>query len=127
MIKPYLYIKKSSSRGRGVFTREPIARGIVVETSPVIVIPVKEVESILKTKMSNYVFQWGDSGRKIGIALGWGSLYNHSYRSNCQYTTNTKDNTLVIKTVRPIKKGEELFVNYNCVWNDGAPVWFDVK
>jgi hypothetical protein len=127
MIKPYLHIKKSPKRGRGVFTKEPIKKGIIVEISPMIVFPVKEVENILKTKMSNYVFQWGSSGKKMAIALGWGSLYNHSYKSNCQYTTDHTNNRLVIKTVRPIKKDEELFVNYNCVWNDSTPIWFDVK
>lgn len=34
-------------------------------------------------------------------------------------------NTIRIKTVREIKKGEEIFINYNGTWNDGTPVWFD--
>ncbi len=127
MIKPYLHVKTSGSRGRGVFTKEAIRPGTIIEISPVVVLPIKEVGNILKTKMANYVFQWGNSGRKIGVALGWGSLYNHSYSSNCQYNTNINKSTLIIRTVRSIKKGEELFVNYNCAWNDETPVWFDVK
>jgi SET domain-containing protein len=30
-----------------------------------------------------------------------------------------------ITVVRPIKKGEEIFINYNGTWNDRRPVWFD--
>ena len=32
-----------------------------------------------------------------------------------------------IKTVRFIKAGEELFINYNGNWNDGTPVWFEAE
>jgi SET domain-containing protein len=35
--------------------------------------------------------------------------------------------TMTIKTVKPIKKGEELFINYNGNADDDSPVWFDVK
>jgi len=30
-----------------------------------------------------------------------------------------------IKTVRNIKTGEELFINYNGNWNDGKKLWFE--
>ncbi len=127
MIKPYLHIKCSSKRGRGVFTKEPIPAGTIIEVAPVVVLPVKEVDNILETKMANYVFKWGESERKIGVVLGWGSIYNHSYKSNCEYSPNFKKDTLTIKTVRAIKKNEELFVNYNCDWDNEKPVWFNVK
>jgi uncharacterized protein len=32
--------------------------------------------------------------------------------------------TITIKTMRNIKAGEELFINYNGEWNDEKPVWF---
>jgi hypothetical protein len=32
-----------------------------------------------------------------------------------------------IKTVRMIKAGEELFINYNGDWDDPKKVWFEVK
>lgn len=127
MIKSYLHIKESPRRGRGVFTKEAITAGTIIEVSPVIVLPIKQVKNCLKTRLHDYVFKWGESTRKIGVVLGWGSVYNHSYRSNCQYTPNFKKNTLTIRTVRAIAKGEELFVNYNRTWNDETPVWFDVK
>jgi SET domain-containing protein len=32
-----------------------------------------------------------------------------------------------IKSVREIKAGEELLINYNGDWNNAKPVWFDAK
>ena len=32
---------------------------------------------------------------------------------------------MTIKTVKQIKKGEELFINYNAVADDKTKVWFD--
>ncbi len=127
MIKPYIYIKSSPKRGRGVFTKQDIPRGTIIEVAPVIALPVKEVKKLLSTKISNYAFSWGESERKIAVALGYASLYNHKGISNCQYTANFKKDTLTIKAVRNIKKSEELFVNYNRIWNDDTPVWFEVK
>lgn len=127
MIKDCLYVKNSKNRGRGVFTKKDIPANTIIEISPVVVLPVKEAKHILKTKMQNYVFCWGNSARKIGVALGWGAIYNHSYASNAEYSANFKKNTLTIRTVRPIKKGTEIFVNYNCDHDSKKPVWFDVK
>jgi hypothetical protein len=35
------------------------------------------------------------------------------------------DELITIKTVRAIKAGEELFINYNGDWNNAKPLWFD--
>ena len=61
------------------------------------------------------------------MALGYIPVYNHSYRSNCEYEMDFENDTISIKTTRFIKKGEELFINYNGDWNDSKPLWFDAK
>jgi SET domain-containing protein len=58
------------------------------------------------------------------MALGYVPVYNHSYKSNCEYEMDFDDEIIRIKTVRFIKAGEELFINYNGDWNDRKPVWF---
>jgi len=60
------------------------------------------------------------------MALGYIPVYNHSYTSNCEYFMDFSNQTIFIKTVRDISKGEELTINYNGDWNDTAKVWFDV-
>ena len=36
----------------------------------------------------NYCFSWGDNYEHTAIALGYGSLYNHSYTPNAIFTNN---------------------------------------
>jgi len=37
------------------------------------------------------------------------------------------NHTISIKTVRDIRKGEELYINYNGTWNDEKKLWFEAK
>jgi SET domain-containing protein len=127
MLKPYLFIDKSSKMGRGVFTRERIPAGTVIEISPVIVMDKKDKEYLDKTLLHNYIFEWGKQKDKCCMALGLIPMYNHNYKSNCEYFMDFEEDTIFIKTVRAIKNGEELTINYNGDWNDATTLWFDAK
>ncbi|MGZ8553071.1 MAG: SET domain-containing protein-lysine N-methyltransferase, partial [Chitinophagaceae bacterium] len=61
------------------------------------------------------------------MALGYVPMYNHSYKSNCEYEMDFEEQLIRVKTMRFIKEGEELFINYNGDWNDSKPVWFEAK
>jgi SET domain-containing protein len=63
---------------------------------------------------------------KCCMALGFIPIYNHSYQSNCEYFMEYEEEIIFVKTVRAIKKGEELTINYNGDWNDSTKVWFEV-
>ena len=78
-----------------------------------------------KTLLHDYIFLWGTDETQCCVALGYVSIYNHDYQSNAEYVMDFETNTIRIKTVREIKKGEEIFINYNGTWNDATPVWFD--
>ena len=80
-----------------------------------------------QTALHNYIFEWGENHRQCCMALGYLSLYNHSYLSNCEYQMNYEEQIITIQTVRYVKAGEELFINYNGDWNNKKSVWFDVK
>ena len=60
MIRPFLYLKKTSGKGRGVFTSKGIKPGILLEESPVIVMPATDRENIDKTLLQAYIFEWGE-------------------------------------------------------------------
>jgi uncharacterized protein len=127
MQKPYLYINQSEQKGRGVFTSERIPAGIVIEVSPVIVLPGKDRPHLDQTLLHDYIFEWGPNRESCCMALGYIPMYNHSYRSNCEYFMDFDDATILIKTVRMIEKGEELTINYNGDWNDDKRLWFEAK
>ena len=127
MIKPYLYIQKTKEKGRGVFTKEPIPAGTLIEISPVLVLSNSDTGVVDKTKLHNYIFLWGVRETRSCIALGFCSIYNHAYNPNCEYEMDFDAETMAIKTRRDIKKGEELSINYNGDVEDQSEVWFDVK
>ena len=127
MVKPYLYIKNTTEKGRGVFTYERITANTVIEIAPVIVMQMSDREHLDKTLLHDYIFEWGKQKDKCCMALGLIPIYNHSYKSNCEYFMDFEDDSIMVKTVRVIENGEELTINYNGDWNDGKKVWFDVK
>lgn len=125
MILPCLFIAPTQQMGRGVFTSEKLKAGMVVEIAPVIVMTQSDRRFIDQTLLHDYIFEWGDERSQCCMALGYVPVYNHSYKSNCEYEMDYDNALITIKTVRVIKAGEELFINYNGDWNDAKPLWFD--
>ena len=125
MILSHLSVGPTEEMGRGVYTSADIAKDTVIETSPVIVLSAAERKLLDQTLLHDYIFEWGEDRRSCCMALGYVPLYNHSYRSNCEYEMDFDRQVISIRTVRFIKAGEEIFINYNGDWNNTAPVWFD--
>lgn len=127
MLQSYLYLDKTAHAGRGVFTNEDIAAGTVIEISPVIIMHKDDRMHLDKTLLHDYIFEWGHNKDKCCMALGYIPMYNHSYKSNCDYIMDYDDEVIFIQTVNAIKSGEELTINYNGDWNDETKIWFDAK
>ena len=127
MILPSLFIAPTSSMGRGVFTSENIEAGTILEIAPVIVMSREERRLLDQTLLHDYIFEWGADNEQCCMALGYVPVYNHSYRSNCEYEMDFAEEKISIKAVHFIKAGEELFINYNGDWNDEKLLWFDAK
>jgi SET domain-containing protein len=127
MILPSLVIAPTNRKGRGVFTTTDIEKDTVIEISPVIVMSGEERMLLDQTLLHDYIFEWGPANKQCCMALGYIPLYNHSYHSNCIYHMDYGEQWISIKTVRSVKAGEELFINYNGDWDDPKKVWFEVK
>jgi SET domain-containing protein len=126
MLKSCLVVKSIDGKGRGVFTNAKIPVGLIVEIAPVVVMSKADKIYLDKTLLHDYIFDWGKNNEQCCMALGYIPIYNHSYKSNCEYFMNFEEHTISIKTVKKIEKGEELTINYNGDWNDGKKVWFEV-
>jgi uncharacterized protein len=105
--------------GRGVFALVPFKKGQAIERCPMLVAD-PDRGNDLESGATGYVFGWGDG--RTALALGYGSLYNHSYEPNAT-TTETGDE-LVITATRKIKAGDEIYINYMGTATEG--VWFEV-
>ena len=117
-------IKRIKGKGRGVFARRLIKKGELIEKVPMLVLSVEEYhDGIGKTSLANYCFAWGQD--TVALALGYGSLYNHSYKPNARYD-DVAPQTKEFTALRDIQSGEEITVNYNAEPKSHAAVWFDV-
>ena len=125
MLHPAVFIAPTAKMGRGVFSSADIEAGIIVEVAPVIIMSSDERKLLDKTLLHDYIFEWGEEKNHCCMALGYVPIYNHSYQSNCEYEMDFEQELITIKLVRPVKAGEELFINYNGDWNNSKPVWFD--
>jgi len=124
-LHPALFTAPTKNMGEGVYTKATLNAGTLIETAPVIVMSAAERLLLDKTLLHDYIFVWGDDEKSCALALGYISLYNHSYASNCEYEMDFKRGLMSVKTVRDIKRGSELFINYNGDWNNDKKVWFE--
>ena len=127
MILSCLFMAESPAKGKGMFTNELILADTIIEIAPVIVMPAADRVLLDKTLLHDYIFEWGTDKTQCCMALGFVPIYNHSYNSNCEYFMDYSSNTIMLKTVRNIEGGEEVFINYNGDFNDKAALWFDAK
>lgn len=120
-------VRRTQKKGRGVFALKNIKPGEIVENCPVINITPKERKRVEKTIFNYYIYPWR-STRSGSLVLGYGSLYNHSFNPNADWKQNFKNESMVYRALRPIKKGEEVTVNYNGEPDDETEIdWFDVE
>src|SRR5436190_9612037 len=127
MLKTCLYVAATEKMGRGIFTKKDIPADTVIEISPVIVMSQADRLLLDKTLLHDYIFEWGEKKEQCCMALGLVPIYNHSYRSNCEYEMDFENKVISIKAMHFIKAGEELFINYNGKWNNKKKVWFEAK
>jgi len=121
-----LEIKESEGRGRGVFAKEKISKREIFESTPVILYHsdtqdhLNQLHPGVKHLLNDYVFGWSDG--MVAIALGFGSLYNHSWNHNAQYMRiENKFNAIRFIAKRDIEPGEEIFIRYATV---AGKLWF---
>lgn len=119
-----LEIKPSPGRGRGVFACSYIPVGACIERSPVVEIPQDEIIHIRRTVIQNYYFKWGRDRKDAAIALGFGSLFNHSYQPNARFVPNVDEQVIEFYAIKPIQPGEEITINYNGDPQDRSRLWF---
>jgi SET domain-containing protein len=127
MILPILVVAPSELRGRGVFATESIEPETVIEISPVLVLSKTDRTKAEETMLYNYIFEWGENYELGALGMGYISIYNHSYQSNCIYEMDFEHELMIIKTLRKIAAGEELFINYNATPDDATSIWFDAQ
>ncbi|WP_246173571.1 SET domain-containing protein-lysine N-methyltransferase [Limnoglobus roseus] len=97
--------------GRGVFAGCAFRTGQVIEVCPVLVLAPDVQERSLGV-LSDYVFKWGEDAGRLAVALGYGSLYNHSNNPNAAFVCRLLRGEIVFRALRPIVAGEQILIDY---------------
>jgi len=104
--------KHTGKKGRGVFALKDFKKGELIESCPVLTFTPRERKILEKTLLNFYIYPWR-STRGASLALGYGSIYNHSYSPNADWKQNFKKLAMEYRAIKDIKKGEEIVINYN--------------
>lgn len=110
--------------GRGVFARIAIKKGELIETCPVIPIPEHDVSGLSEGILLHYFYFFGKKLERMVLALGFGSIYNHTDTPNATYKEREKDQAIDFIALQDIQKSEEITVNYVQGKNNSHPLWF---
>lgn len=116
-------VGSTKAKGRGVFAENNIQKGEMIERAPVLVLPDEQWQYINRTLLFSYCYSWH---QETALALGFGSLYNHSYTPNAYYVKRYEEAEIDIVALRDIAAGEEILINYNGDPNDKDALWFAV-
>jgi len=120
-------VRRITKKGRGVFALKDFKEGEIIEKSPIINITPEERKHCEKTVLNFYIYPWR-STRSGSVVLGYGSIYNHSFDPNADWKQNFKEENMVYRALKDIKKEEEITVNYNGEPDDLTPIdWFEVE
>lgn len=121
-------VAPSPDRGRGVFAARRFEPNETIEVCPVIALSESDAERLNDTGLYPYYFGWGPDGRAAAIALGYGSLYNHSDEPNAEHRKDPAQDVLWIVATRVISAGEEIFIRYQTgAGNEQPPLWFEAS
>ena len=109
---PGLYIDKSRVHGWGVFTKEDIKEGDLIEEAPVV--HKSDLGGTINL-LHPYLMPYNrhETGFRYFIPTGYSILLNHSDEENVEWEINYETDVSLFYAAKNIKADEELFINYN--------------
>ncbi len=123
--KVYVGQSKIPNAGRGVYAKRNIKKDEIIESCPIIEIPEHDMPNLRENILITYFFYYGKKKEKSAIALGFGSIYDHSYKPNAKYDIKDTDGLINFIALKNIKKDDEITVNYNPGNSNKNPLWFE--
>lgn len=121
---PRVHHRPSPVHGHGVFASFDLRAGEQIEVCPVLIVAAENVEAFNTTGLDHHCYAW--PGDAVAIALGLGSLYNHSFEPNATFEIDEEAETVTISALRDIGSGEEITFNYLGDSTDPNGLWFDL-
>jgi len=122
---PGLYFAPSGKHRFGMFCLADIQADSLIEICPVILLPAEQAKAIVQGHvLYDYYFLW--TRRRVAIALGYGSLYNHSRTPNAWFEPDHGEQLIRFYAQEDIPSGREILVDYHAGTPE-EPLWFEEK
>lgn len=100
---------KTPEKGLGVFAKTAISNGELVEVAPLIIV---DSDAMAVENLDDYIFTVNKEEDIYAIALGYGSIYNHSENPNAEWNINIEDKEIRFVAKSDIQEGQEITVSY---------------
>ena len=120
---PGLYLLETN-KGRAVYTTEVIPKGSIIELCPVIKLNPKDTALIHQTALHDFYFLWDELEKTSAIALGYGSLYNHSADPNALFELILNEQEIRFIALHDISSNSEITINYLAKEIKEYKLWF---
>lgn len=110
---PYKIIVRSSPiHGLGVFAKEVIGQGEMIEECPCLFLPIPADNLFLDYRFG-YPPQTNDLNKQqFALPMGYGCIYNHSDNNNATWFIDEQKQTYKFIAIRDIEAGEEICTSY---------------
>ena len=127
--KIYVNESKIPNSGRGVYAKNDIKKGEIIENCPTIKVSKHDAANLTETILVTYFFYFGKKKEQLTVALGFGSIYNHTNKPNAKYKINPLENTIDFIALKDINEDDEITINYSPSGNskNKNPLWFEVS
>ena len=116
---------KIPNAGRGVFATRNFKKGETIETCPIIELSKYDTSNLKESFLVTYFFFFGKNKERLAIALGFGSIYNHSNTPNATFKVKSKEAVIEFSSIKNIKKYEEITFDYHHGTSKKSPLWFE--
>jgi len=107
-------VRKSGVHGWGVFSKEKINKGEIIEECHCLYMTEDEASYThhLKPIKRNTIRVDDNGDFPYVIPFGYGALFNSDNDPNIVYLWDSENKILIFRTIRDIESDEELFLNY---------------
>lgn len=115
MEKAIYSVQMVKGMGRSIIAERDIKRGEVITNCELLVLSPEDTIKVNETDLQWYTFTFNKDTKQDCLVMGDGEIFNHSDDANTLYGLIDWEGRKLMRfqAARDIKKGEQLFIDYN--------------
>jgi uncharacterized protein len=115
MEKATYSVQMVKGMGRSIIAERDIKRGEVITNCELLVLSPEDTVKVNETDLQWYTFTFNKDTKQDCLVMGDGEIFNHDDNANTLYGLIDWNGRKLMRfqACRDIKKGEQLFIDYN--------------